>query len=257
MEIRLHVDTLSPLHVRHLKIDHQGDLGHINSAAQDVRRNQNPCHSAAELLHHLVTLLDLQALRLFAILSTISCFRRTADERHCKTIFLHFLCQVEGLLSGIEENDTLAHVQGAINLRQLLVFIFFVHAHLVRLPDASDCQLFFGDLNDGLFLLQQLLRKDFHMVRVRGAEEKNLDVVLNVLPDIHHVVTHPIFLVKHDIRFIKHENFEVVHGGEPLLDHVHHLSRCPNEDVTFNGISPSYSVHARDYQVHLRGQTRP
>ena len=117
--------------LRNIIVEHKLHIIHVNTARRNVCCNQHLCHTAAETLHHRITL---------------GLFEIAVKSVGIDAAFLQALCQLVSGLFGIAEN----HCQcRRIEIQQQLQSVCFAsHRHICILQgNIIQCDLLFADLN--------------------------------------------------------------------------------------------------------------
>ena len=112
---------------RHIKVDNDLNLRHIDTSCQHVRRDNNADFSSPELLNHLISFLVAHL---------------TKYDRGFKIFAAHHFVQAISIILSIDENDSLGHFTDIENLfDELWLFAFL--AAILELLDVIERQLLF------------------------------------------------------------------------------------------------------------------
>mmetsp|Transcript_41346 Transcript_41346/g.109538 ORF Transcript_41346/g.109538 Transcript_41346/m.109538 type:complete len:233 (-) Transcript_41346:400-1098(-) len=147
---------------------------------------------------------------------------------------LHVLRQLERGVSGVDEDHTLADVQGAVQLRQLLL----LHGGIIpnvneSLVNCLQSEIGFGHRNS-LWLPHHRLGELLNSFWERGRKQKYLYLVRKHLLDLCHLRTHLIALIDDDVRLVKDEDSHPPGIDDVFLEQLlyfawgadYHLRRC-------------------------------
>eukprot|EP00756_Hemistasia_phaeocysticola_P041929 Hpha_TRINITY_DN16942_c0_g1::TRINITY_DN16942_c0_g1_i4::g.55631::m.55631 len=188
---------------RQVEVDHDRHVVHVDTARQQVGRDQHTGRPGAEGRHHLLT---------------VALGHLGVHEAHREVLRVHLLRQPVHLAASVAEDHGLRDRHTVVQVHQRLQLELLLHRHVELLDTLQGQRLLLHQDTDRV--THELPGQLQHLRGHRRREQGHLHVLRQELEDLVDLLREP--LRKHLVRLVQHQALQRVGAQGTTLDHVEH-----------------------------------
>lgn len=196
---------------RQVEVDDDVYVVHVNTTSHEVRRDEHAGAAAAEGVHDTLAV-ALRHLGVHAADGVVALVQLIGDPVH--------------LATGVGEDDGLGDGDRLVEVHEGVELVLFLDGDEELLNALQRQALALHENADGV--THELLRQLQHLLRHRGGEEGDLDILRQEAEDLVNLVGKA--LRQHLISLVQHQYTQHLRPQRTTLDHIGHTARCADGD---------------------------